>query len=129
LESNPTSTPAVSPSPWVQIIAPETDRVGLKTTFRWRLQGVPAGEVYRYKLRLDKGFDCCDNGKLEDEFDAATNTCLTVNLSRLRYSRERVEFAVVAIDSQGRSFCTRGKSILVDPRKAPSAGCAKRLKK
>jgi hypothetical protein len=124
-ESPPSSPVPVETkaAPSVQILAPETNTIGLRTTFRWRLQDSPAREIYRYKVRLDKGQNACDGGKVEDEFDAGTNTCLTVDLSRSRYSNERAEFAIVATDSQGRSFCTRGKSVLIDPQKPSAAGC------
>jgi hypothetical protein len=109
-------------NPIIIIDSPESESVGLTVTFRWRMRNAKAGEVYRYKVRLDKGVDACDNF-IEEEFDAGTRTCLRVDLPPNRYSNASVAIAIQATDSQGNKFCTRGKGFRVDPRLPPSPGC------
>ena len=111
-------------TPRIIIDSPVCRFVGRTVTFRWRIQGGPATETYRYKVRLDKGVNACDNG-IEEEFDAGTNTCLRVELSSSRYLKGTyADFAIQATDSQNRRFCESGRYFVVDPQLPPSPTCA-----
>jgi hypothetical protein len=109
--------------PQITIDAPDGDTTGLTMTFRWHLRNAKPGEVYRYKVRMDKGSDACDSG-IEEEFDADTASCLQVTLSSNRYSNQSTGFAIQATDSQGRVFCTRGRRLSIDPQLPAAAACA-----
>lgn len=115
-------SPVVFAEPLISIDSPESESVGLTVAFRWHLRNAKAGEVYRYKVRLDKGSDACDSG-IEEEFDADTKTCLRVNLPSNRYSNSSVDFAIQATDSQGHVFCTRGRRFLVDSQLPAAPEC------
>ena len=108
--------------PQIMIAAPDRDTTGLTVTFRWHMRNAPPGEVYRYKVRMDKGSDACDSG-IEEEFDAGTASCLQVTLSANRYSNQNTGFAIQATDSQGRVFCTRGQRLSIDPQLPAAAAC------
>lgn len=116
------STPPPIRAPRVVIDSPVGESVGLTVTFRWHVEDAEAGDVYRYKVLLDKGQNACDGG-IEEEFDAKTETCLRVELSSPRYTNESVDFAIRATDSQGRTYCSQGGRIRVTPRLPPSPPC------
>jgi hypothetical protein len=115
------TTPIAVPEPRIIIDSPESGPVGRAVTFRWHIQDAKEGEIYRYKVRLDKGQNACDSG-IEEEFDAETKTCLRVDLS-YRYNNASADFAVQATDSQGRRLCVEGRRFLVDPRIPASPSC------
>ncbi len=115
-------SPILFAEPRTIIDSPESESVGLGVTFRWGLRNAKPGEVYRYKVRLDKGVNACDSG-IEEEFDADTKTCLRVDLPANRYSNSSVDFAIQATDSQGHKFCTEGRRFRVDAQLPPSQRC------
>jgi hypothetical protein len=118
-----TSTvPIVVPEPRLIIDSPESGSVGLTVIFRWHIQEAKEGETYRYKVRLDKGQNACDNG-IEEELDAGTKTCLRVDLPYDRYNNASVDFAVQGADSQGHRFCVQGRRFVVDPHTPASLSC------
>jgi hypothetical protein len=116
-------SPVVFAEPRIVIDSPDSESVGLTVTFRWHIRNARAGEIYRYKVRLDKGSNACDSG-IEDEFDADTKTCLSVNLPSNRYSNSSVDFAIQATDSQGHKFCTEGRPFSVNSQLPASPSCA-----
>ncbi|MGH9935764.1 MAG: hypothetical protein ACREAM_05925 [Blastocatellia bacterium] len=108
--------PTGAQAPRIIIEAPAGGPVGLTVIFRWRIEGGPVTETYRYKVRLDKGSNACDNF-IEEEFDAGTQTCLRAQLSSNRYLKDTsVDFAIQATDSQNRNFCVTGRRFVVDPQ-------------
>jgi RNase P/RNase MRP subunit p29 len=96
--------------------------VGLTVTFRWRLGDPEPGESYRYEVRLDKGTDACDSG-IEEAIAAETRTCLVADLRPAVYTDTSVDFAVRATNSQGRTFCTRGQRLFLNPNTSASPPC------
>lgn len=116
-------SPVVFAERRIVIDSPDSESVGLTVTFRWHIRNARAGEVYRYKVRLDKGSNACDSG-IEEEFDADTKTCLSVNLPSGRYSNSSVDFAIQATDSQGHKFCTGGRRFSVNSQLPASPSCA-----
>jgi hypothetical protein len=80
-------------------------------TFRWRLDNPARGSTYQYEVRLDKGINACD-AAIEEAFQADARTCLTVSLPAAIYAERSTEFAVRAVDSQGRLFCTAGRTLV-----------------
>jgi hypothetical protein len=116
-------SPLEGAKPRVVIDSPESDSAGLAVTFRWHLQNARPGEVYRYKVRLDKGVNACDSG-IEEEIDAGTKTCLSVILSSGRFTNSSVDFAVQATNSQGRTFCTQGRRFIVNSQLPAPPNCA-----
>ena len=116
------STPPPIRAPRVIIDSPVGGSVGLTATFRWHVEDVEAGDVYQYKILLDKGQNACDGG-IEEEFDAKAKTCLRVKLSPPRYTNASVDFAIQATDAQGRTYCTQGGRIRVSPNLPPSPSC------
>jgi hypothetical protein len=118
----PIPTPPSIRAPRVIIDSPAGGSVGLTATFRWHIEDVEAGDVYRYKILLDKGQDACDGG-IEEEFDAKTETCLRVKLSPTRYANASADFAIRATNTQGRTYCTQGGRIRVSPKLPPSPSC------
>lgn len=122
LQPTASATPVSIPAPNIVIDSPESSTVGLAVTFRWHLRDDKGEGRYRYKVRLDKGWNACDSG-IEESFDADTKNCLSVNLPASRYANESVDFAIQGTDSQGRSFCVQGKRLKVDPRSPSSPTC------
>ncbi len=93
------------------------DTVGYDVPFRYALENPDSGRTYTYTVKLDKGTNACDTGKLEDVFSVGTLTCVVITLTDpKRYDHASLEFAIEATDDLGAVFCTRGNGErYVDP--------------
>lgn len=98
------------PPPRLVIDSPLVPEMGLKVTFRWRMENPEPGEIYQYDVRFDKGIDAC-NGYIEKSYPAGINTCLAVDVRGTYLVNESVAWAVRAVNSRGVTFCAYGSRL------------------
>ena len=109
----PPSPPPPPPSPPQVALdePPDGSTVGgLTVSFAWHVENATPGWTYNFVLLLDKGSGACD-GNIEESHSGGTGNSggsVSVELERIRYAGQSVEWGIRTTDPLSGTLCTDG---------------------